>query len=194
MRLVIGADGRSGDAQGEADEAAEGGRLWNLVQVGVLPQLQPWLAEIFAPGLVIPPPPKGPPRSESESDSDSDSGLPSGTDQGLSELQCWTRFSLLGADIMVDELGTPWLLEFNHNPALPPLDVLAGSEPAGDGERVGGAFARHIAAMVSAALPLLLRGDSCQHAKAIDAAVASTIACGVNEAGKSGRWNHVHGP
>ena len=194
MRLVIGADGRSGDAQGEAEEAEEGGRLWKLVQVGVLPQLQSWLANIFAPGLVIPPPPKGPPPSESESDSDSDSGLPNGTDRGSSELHCWTRFSLLGADIMVDELGTPWLLEFNHNPALPPLDLSAGSDPDGAGERVGGAFARHIAAMVSAALPLLLCGNRCQHGEAITAAVARTIACGVNKAGVGGRWNHVHGP
>lgn len=193
---MIGADGRSGDAQGEAEEAEEGGRLRELVDIGVLPHLQQWLAKVFAPGLVIPPPPKNPPCSESESDSDSDPGLKSADLElgGSSDPHCWTRFSLLGADIMVDELGTLWLLEFNHNPALPRLDLSAGSEPDPDGERVGGAFARHIAAMASTALPLILCGDRGQHVEAIKAAVASTVALADNEGGVGGQWNHVYGP
>ena len=98
--------------------------------------------------------------------------------------------------ICYDGAGTLWLLEFNHNPALPQLDVSAapGSESAGDDERVGGAFARHIAAMASAALPLLLCGEGGQYLEALDAAVASSVALAQNKAGVGGRWNHVYGP
>ena len=192
---MIGADGRSGDNLGEAEEAREGGRLRALVEVGVLPKLQSWLATVFAPGLRIPPPPTGPPRSES--DSESDSGSDSDDNQRRVSTEAhWTRFALLGADIMVDECGTPWLLEFNHNPALPQLEVSEAARSTSDSgeQRVGGAFARHIAAMVSAALPLLLCGEDGKQYDAINTAVASAIDLAKNEDSVAGRWNYVHGP
>ena len=110
MRLVIDADGRSGDAHGETEEAEEGGRLRALAESGVLPKLQPWLARVFAPELVVPPPPTGPPCSGSDSDSEPpDRTLDSSREFDRTDRESgdsrWTRFALLAADIMVDELG-----------------------------------------------------------------------------------------
>ena len=89
----------------------------------------------------------------------------------------WSQFALLGADVMVDEQGRPWLLELNHNPALPELNLAPEPKPeleaerepeperraaeTGPSERVGGPFARHIATMVALAIPLLL--DAAEH-------------------------------
>lgn len=172
--------------------------MWPLVEVGVLPRLQLWLSKVFAPALVIPPPPTGPPQSDPCSDSESESGCvdDSERERGFSDQFRWTRFALLGADIMVDESGTPWLLEFNHNPALPQLDLSlsAESKPDSGKERVGGAFARHIAAMTCCALPLLLGGEEDQHLETINAAVASTVALAETVDGVAGLWAHVHGP
>eukprot|EP01046_Picozoa_sp_COSAG06_P065737 COSAG06_NODE_16282_length_1009_cov_0.820879_1_plen_48_part_10 len=44
-----------------------------MLEVGVLPRLQAWLARVFAPGLVIPPPPVMRYGSDSDSSKSSDS-------------------------------------------------------------------------------------------------------------------------
>ena len=210
-----------------------------MLEVGVLPRLQTWLARVFAPGLVIPPPPamRDGSGSDSSNSSDSEPEDGAGDEEGeggaaSSTISDWTQFALLGADIMVDEDGRPWLLEFNHNPALPELDLSAPSplaasvsaeplRPAHDGDdcrapttkpkpepepelelsasedgggRVGGAFARHIAGMVSAALPLVIIGSSEQSEAVGGALAASASAAPWREEGAEGHWSQVHGP
>ena len=142
----------------------------------------------------------------------------------------WSQFALLGADVMVDTAGRPWLLEFNHNPALPQLDLTgvissasravskargeeeaAGAgggggaaadadacashtdDAAAGGDRVGGPFARHIAAMIGAAIPLVLSAEGTEQRRLTEAAVEAGGLAG-RGSGSSGRWNRVHGP
>ena len=105
--------------------------LPELEAVGVLPRVRPFLAQFFAPELEIPPPPPTPPCSDEEDEEREyvggrDDGCrdPEAAAGGVKEAQAdWTQFALLGADIMVDAEGRLWLLEFNHNPALPQLDL-----------------------------------------------------------------------
>ena len=75
-----------------------------MLEVGVLPRLQTWLARVFAPGLVIPPPPAMRDGSGSDS-SDSEPEDGAGDEEGeggaaSSIISDWTQFALLGADII----------------------------------------------------------------------------------------------
>ena len=210
VRLVVGA---GGDAGGDAAEQLQG-----LVDVGVLSKLQAWLAALFAPELVVPPRPVRIRNDDSSSDgSDDDDDEEGRLSEELAaqavERGRWSQFALLGADIMVDEDGRPWLLEFNHNPALPQLDlstladaggggggggsevdvsveVAAAPEPELEPEgRVGGAFAQHIATMIGAAIPMVVADKGSESREVVEAAVRASA-----HSDCPGRWHQVQGP
>ena len=167
VRLVVGPEGEEG-----------AGGCPELGASGVLPKLHSWLARLFTPGLALPPP--EPERTGSDEDAEDDAGDADGRAErdrtpAAPAVGVWSQFALLGADVMVDEEGRPWLLELNHNPALPELNLAPEPKPelepepeperraaeTGPSERVGGPFARHIATMVALAIPLLL--DAAEH-------------------------------